>query len=522
MHFKQIKHVQILSENLEQFLHAGIEWTNSLNNDLNIKNEIEFKNSHHRIITIELVERESDLKRPYTYPDSDFCIYKDFPHSQLIAPIIILAKREIECSCTLIWIHQYWKRYFKSNLDYKDDFYPFYSFQNDTISTKEICLKGNTFKNLNQSCNFEQKFNSCKGKISTRKEVSLQGNMNLFFVFKWLQYIIEVFLRPILCFIGLITNFLTLKVIQNKEHVKNFKSPMYKHIQFNALFNICFCFIYSFSLMNICIFPKSSFCSSVLKDEASQYLKIYLIYFLGNTFRLCCNFSYISFITSRLISTVATTKSRCKKTNEKLNVKLFYLITFLMSLILSIFKIFENRPNEVYSNFDKNFPYNAYDVRYCSLDEYKPTNCNIFWALNLINNFLNNISFLILSLIIDLFLLRYSFKVIKEKRTLHCPHLKDAKELKAKLNKMVITNGILFFISHIPESIVTILLLIFKTNLLDFCFYFFSCFELIEMAQTFHFISIGFQFFIFLKFDCNFKQSFYSRFFLNVIGKSFT
>ena len=151
--------------------------------------------------------------------------------------------------------------------------------------------------------------------------MSLQGYLNLFFLFKWLQYIIEVFLRPILCLIGLIMNILTLTVIKNRKHSCHFKSPMYKHIQFSALFNIFFCFIYSFSLMNICIFPKSSFCSSVLKSESSQYLKIYLIYFLGNTFRLCSNFSYISFSASRCISTISTNETRLKKWNEKAHKK---------------------------------------------------------------------------------------------------------------------------------------------------------------------------------------------------------
>ena len=352
---------------------------------------------------------------------------------------------------------------------------------------------------------------------------SLEGRTNLTFVFKLLQYIIEVFLRPCLCFIGLITNILTLKVVRNKEHTKSFKLPMYKHIKFNALFNICFCFIYSFSLMNICIFPKSSFCSSVLKDEASQYLKIYLIYFLGNALRLCCNFSFISFMTSRFISTALSTPSQFKKWNDKLNFKLFYLITFLLCLLLSIFKIFENKPNEAYSNFDKNFPFNAYDVKYCAYGSLKERNkgvCELFWTLNLINNILNNILFLILSLVIDLLMLRYWFKVIKEKRALNSPHLNEAKEFKNKMNKIVISNGIFFFVSHFPEFIVTLLLIIFKNSLSDFCFYYFSCFELIEMAQTFHFASIVFQFFIYLKFDRNFIHScrdlFYNCFLISI------
>jgi hypothetical protein len=509
-YFHQLRVVQISPENFEGFLHSGTKWMNSLNSDLsvNLANDVEFRKYIYRIITLQLVDTKDKLKIAYTFPDKDFCLFKNFPHSQMITPVIILGKGGLECTCSLIWLHQYWQRYHDQhshNFEYNNNIY-FNNPHLEYLRSKEICLKNQNFSLLYQNCNFTQLSSKCFDSKSLSVRISLQGFLNLFFLFKWLQYILEVFLRPILCLIGLIMNILTLKVIKNRKHSKHFKFPMYKHIQFNALFNIFFCFIYSFSLMNICIFPKSSFCSSVLKSKTSQYLKIYLIYFLGNTFRLCCNFSYISFCLSRCISTISTNESKLKKWNEKLNTKRFYSIIFILSLAFSIFKLFENKVNEVYSYFDKNFPFNSYDVRYCGLES--NAICKLFWALNLVNNFLNNILFLFLSLVIDVLMIRFSSKILKEKRALNCPHLEDAIKFKTKLNKMIITNASLFFISHIPEFLVTLLLIIFHDTLFEFCFNGFSCFELIEMAQTFHFISIGFQFFIFLKFDKNFLNSF--------------
>jgi hypothetical protein len=509
-YFHQLKLVQISPVNFEGFLHSSTKWMNSLNADLsvNMANDMEFREHIYRIITLELADTEDNLKRAYTFPDRDFCLFKNFPHSQMITPVIILGKSGMECTCSLVWLHQYWHRYhyqYTHNFEYNNNVYynnPPYEY----LRSKEICLKNQNFSLLYQNCDFTQMSSKCFDSKPPSVQMSLEGNLNLFFLFKWLQYILEVFLRPILCLIGLIMNILTLKVIKNRKHAKHFKFPMYKHIKYNALFNICFCLIYSFSLMNICIFPKSSFCSSVLRSESSQYLKIYLIYFLGNAFRLCCNFSYISFCLSRCISTISTSESRLKTWNDKLNTKLFYSIIFILSLAFSIFKLFENKVNEVYSNFDKNFPFNAYDVRYCGLET--NTICKLFWSLNVVNNFLNNILFLLLSLLIDFLMIRFSSRILKEKRALNCPHLEDAIKFKAKLNKMIITNASLFVISHVPEFVVTLLLIIFKNTLFEFCFNGFSCFELIEMAQTFHFISIGFQFFIFLKFDKNFSNSF--------------
>ena len=107
-HFRKLKIVQIHLENFKNFFHKGIKWINSMNKDLNIDmdNDDEFRRNQHRIITLVLTDEASSLQSAYTYPDSDFCIFKDFPHSQLIAPVISVAHRDMECSCPLIWLHK--------------------------------------------------------------------------------------------------------------------------------------------------------------------------------------------------------------------------------------------------------------------------------------------------------------------------------------------------------------------------------------------------------------------------------
>ena len=89
-----------------------------MNKDLNIDmdNDDEFRRNQHWIITFNLIDEASSLQSAYTFPDSDFCIFKDFPYSQLIAPLIIVAHRNMECSCTLIWLHKYWPRFRTRNL----------------------------------------------------------------------------------------------------------------------------------------------------------------------------------------------------------------------------------------------------------------------------------------------------------------------------------------------------------------------------------------------------------------------
>jgi hypothetical protein len=68
-----------------------------------------------------------------------------------------------------------------------------------------------------------------------------------------------------------------------------------------------------------------------------------------------------------------------------------------------------------------------------------------------------------------------------------------------------------FFISHMPEFIISILLLSFRDKIIDFCTNQVPCDLLNEEAQFFNLISIMCTFFLLLIFDRNFKESFHSR-----------
>ena len=81
---------------------------------------------------------------------------------------------------------------------------------------------------------------------------------------------------------------------------------------------------------------------------------------------------------------------------------------------------------------------------------------------------------------------------------------------KKKINQMVIVNGVVFLVSHMPEFVVTILLLVFRKNLFFMCSYVFSCDLIIQEAEFFNSISIVCTFYVLLVFDRNFKESFYN------------
>ena len=96
-------------------------------------------------------------------------------------------------------------------------------------------------------------------------------------------------------------------------------------------------------------------------------------------------------------------------------------------------------------------------------------------------------------------MIRFTNQNLKRKRNMsRADHAcTDAVMLKAKVKKMVIVNGILYFLAHIPEFTVTLLLIIYDKNLYPFCYRYFSCNELLEISEGFNFFPIIFQLFIF-------------------------
>jgi len=237
--------------------------------------------------------------------------------------------------------------------------------------------------------------------------------------------------------------------------------------------------------------------------------------FLGNAVRLGSNFSYIFFSISRFYLMDAAPSKFFRKF-EQINAKLFYSILILLCLSFSSFRIFQFKINDFFDVFEQNFPFDAFAVNWCEDELTLKTNsflslCQFFTVINLINNIFNNIIFFFVSFVIDLNLIRLSNENLKNKKALfpsNEAHVTEALKFKEKINRMILVNGLLYFISHFPEFLVTLLLIIFRKTLEYHCFTLFSCVDLIEISQSLNFVMIFSQFFLFKKFDKNFHDSF--------------
>jgi hypothetical protein len=512
--FKWVRFLQLIVSNLRQLLQNNNKWLMHLNSDVNVdfsNSKIITKHLPHLFIIqiVQIGKTESMLDSVYEFPDEDLCLFQHFPHKHLVYPSIISANK-LECTCTIIWLIQYSDYYLYGDNYEKfrttNSYYLEYIVTNISISHKvTYCLDKNLKKRI-WECNFDQRFKLCNKTSFKNSTISLFNNaIDVYFLIKWLKLIIFVFLEPVLSILGIITNLLTMIVLKRAFAKNEMKDNMYKHVFFNSIFNLLFCVLSLFKLINVCIFDSTIFCSSIYYYVPIQYFKIIFILFFGNVIKLCCNFSYISFTFSRFCLST-NKKSGFYKKFDGLNIKLYYFLMIVFGILLSLFKLFQYDINYIY-NYNKSFPYEIYDVGNCESTDFK---CILFRALKLINDIIKNILTYLLSLLIDMILMKNIRKDVKNKIKLSKSKkvIDTAIDSLNKNNRMVLMNGILFFFAYSPEFITNILLILFNNYLYLFCTGYISCNDFIELADVFNFFSISFQFFILKKFNKLFKENF--------------
>jgi hypothetical protein len=507
--FIYLKYIDITIQNFRSFFHQGNNWLKYLNKgvkvDLNDMKSIKRRLNEKMLLRFEYTKQATSFDQIYEYPEEDFCLFKDFPHDHLVYPIIIPGQK-INCSCTIIWLLKYYYFYTDLNVhihDYIDNY--------NTLELEDTSLLGNILYCVDkfQKCGFDSLTAKCnKSNNEKISAFNIDSDMDVFYLIKSLQFILLIVLNPIFCFFGIINNLLTIIVISNKKMKKDFKDPMYKHIRINAFFNIIYCVIMLLKLINQCLFYTSDlYCSSLFTSTISQYFKIYVINFFGNVIKMSTNFSYIFFSISRYTLVSNKTKGFLKKFIG-INMKKFYFMLILFCLLISLFKAFQYKPNYKYRQ-EKDFPYEYYDDNRCKLKH--TFLCDFFNSMKIFNNVINDIVFVCINIIFDLLLLKQFRENLKHKDKIKANSDKDKldqKKQKDHINKMVIVNSILYLTSHMPEFVVSILLIIYTRKISNFCLNNLSCDLINEEAEFFNIMSIVFQFHVFKAFNKKFSESY--------------
>ena len=154
LNFNHLKYIDLQLDNFKEFFHNENKWMKDLNylaKNLEMKKEeIKYNLQYTFKIRFKYKLNRSLINHIYEYPDEDFCLFKHFPHDNLVLPIIITGKK-IPCSCTLLWLIKDYQYYFTVNYNETYDPYENYFYYDIEDPKKKFTIQychNDMFENL--------------------------------------------------------------------------------------------------------------------------------------------------------------------------------------------------------------------------------------------------------------------------------------------------------------------------------------------------------------------------------------
>ena len=491
---------------LKSLMHdSGIDWIKNINKDVHC--DLDSSN--------QLKQFLSNAKRIYfdcvfspsfdTFPNEDFCLYKDFPINQLVVIMENCKDYELKkiknkkFSCTYLWItrsYKYLINYTNSKTDKRSMNYLLYSDDYKSIS----------------KCEFNKRLEMCnKTKFTTQHftmDFDIQENLKLAeIIINILSYILSIF--------GIVTNLFIIITISSKKNKEDFKGVKhYSYLRLNSIFSCLILLIHLISWLNQCIYPFQVFCPRIRKTIFMQYFKIIIEEVLMTTLKFMNNFTYIAFAFNR-ISLIGKDHNKLVKFMSDLGIKKYIGVTLFISIGLSVIKFFEYRIN-------KGSTLNDYPFFHEFVQQYLESQDRPFLIIfAFISDLLNYLVFFIVNLAIDIGM------IVKLRQTLN-EKLEKSKEYSSKnqqeknrkenenafnnARSMVIWNTSLNILFKMPAISSTIIYLYLRTVKMNICSS--NCTVnninsfLLKFTDFLYFLYISIQFFFYIHYDKKFSQSF--------------
>ena len=393
-HLKRLSRIDIHPNIFRKINHKqGINWIKQMNFDVNV-NLSNISDSKRTPMEIAVLSSNFMTR---ALPDTDFCIYVDFPFNQLV--VIDYDNFENDLTCTFLWLNRFCEAFYKL-------------FQKTNRSTyylkKFMDFDSTAIKSSISKCKFEQKINLCN-KSSYKTEYIWDQNdfLNLN---KKIQTAFKILLYPI-SLLGLITNLIVVLVILYKDNRDLFKEyKQYTYLWLNSLFCILISLIELLSWMTECFYPFEVFCPEIRKLVAIQFFKIIFHECFVTMLRFMCNFTYIGFALNR-ISLIGKDHGKIITFMSELGVKKYIGITFLISAIFSWIKGFKYEVNYFYEEL--NFPMsNEMDIMNTVI---KIQFNDFYFIFNSISDLVNYLLFVVICMIIDICMVVQLRRTLKEK-----------------------------------------------------------------------------------------------------------
>ena len=491
----------------------GTEWISSINFDLhvNLSNRSdldlhinETKLIHLVMITISNAEKETIN----IFPNEDFCLFRNYPFDQLVLFKIVYLQSlfDSEYTCTIQWVLKHVYLYARFPHLRRDDFIDDFTFSDFLASNQENIsdkFKKCDFVKMIENCNRENyaTIDDNSWTINDSKEVSL------------LIEFIFIILLLIICFLGLLSNFMIIYTLSLKENEKDFTKVHYPYLKMASVSNIVVLLINILSPIYECQPHQGIFCSSIHKSLFSQYYKIIFGEFICTVFMMISNFGYVGFSLTRL-SLIGKDHSKLIKFISELKMPYYILTSTIISVALSVVKIFRYQVNG--SDPDQDYPI-RYDRNYNNMFSADfATKARVINVFNAISDLTNYLVFVLIDIILDIVLVRKFRKTMTDK--INSEEVKIT-QVVFRIITLVVEFALFSIILKLPSSLKSVfdsihlnndLVIPLANNQIDFlyewyCVYARFCPTFDKLSSILFAISISSNLFFYYLFDRNFK-----------------
>jgi hypothetical protein len=275
----------------------------------------------------------------YTYPDSDFCLFAQYPHPNSMIYVLNSANLT-NCTMTIRWLMSY---FLASNVNMTSILKNFpYALQIYSICVDSLNGTAN-FGPMIAQCNLSSKYGGATLYAEDyQTEFNTELAQNLF---------IFIFI-PIACVLGLTFSIIIIYKIylyrfdlnQNTQHF--LKDNIANYMIANSVFNSLYCVIFLFYPINGCVdLLYGSFCSSIHTSYVSQYYKIIFIAYAGEILKMCSNISIILINVNRHML-IGREHSAFLEFVSQWDFKWTIGLSVLLSAVLNIGHIFQYQLND--------------------------------------------------------------------------------------------------------------------------------------------------------------------------------
>jgi hypothetical protein len=511
-------------DNLKNFFHQiGLEWLGFLNPEYNYNLTSVFSDNEtfHAVYSSSTwiafdvpydVQFNSDLlavQPVYPYPDSDACIFIDFPFERLLFPQLYTTMEQ--CTCTVLRLVKHYPEYLhvfytKSQTDY--------TYLNQNLY--EMCRARLDEKAFNACLNetrIDQVRETCSIKLKTDRQSFAPENelLDVRISIDELEYIIIVWLMPLACLSGFMLNLLIVRTIR-KHKKTDLKEKFFQYMSVNSKLNCLYSFIYVFNLMNVCISENAIFCSSVYTSIWAQYFKIIFGVYLGETIKMSSNITYVLMTINRLML-VSSHHSCVLEAISKMKTQRIVYAVVVASAALNTVRFFQYGINESSLNPNVAYPFVLMQ------------SSNIFLSIFLFSYTFFNYFFLIaVNTVLETMIFYKLRKELANKKhrslilgTVLAHSTGNSSEANSFQRKeirvifMVLLNGVINLILRLPDLtwFFYYITFFFPGNIVVvlFCEYYRICFQLIDISNFFFILTFSTNFMIYYFFNLKFKQS---------------